>query len=157
MKDERNCFGDFLINDETEGSGVNWFCHTLEDELRADGQKVYGKTCIPAGPYKVMMTWSPKYKRMMPLVWNHIDEKGVRCVIGVDGKGNEAKWTGIRLHGGNDEDDSLGCPLIGFKGNGKDIWQQAGTKLNAKLEEGVEYDLLIENKIFGYEGQKWNK
>ena len=90
--------------------GVRWgdgkkFCNALEDEdrgLTSDmtvdqvlAKKVYGKTAIPTGRYKVTMSWSPKFKKDMPLV---------NAVKG---------FTGIRIHSGNTADDSLGCILIG--------------------------------------------
>lgn len=63
------------------------------DEIKA--KKVYGETAIPAGHYKIKMTYSPKYKRMMPQV---MDVPG---------------FTGIRVHSGNSSKDSLGCILLG--------------------------------------------
>ena len=58
-------------------------------------QKVYGKTAIPAGRYKVTLTFSNKFKRVLPLV---------NDVIG---------FLGIRIHAGNTADDSLGCIIVG--------------------------------------------
>lgn len=82
-----------------------WFSESLEDPDRGLTQdmpleeikrrKVYGETAIPTGTYTVKMTWSPKYKRMMPEVLN------------VPG------FSGIRIHSGNTEKDSLGCILLG--------------------------------------------
>ena len=81
------------------------FCNSMEDRdrgLRQDmnvgeisRMKVYGVTAIPTGKYKVTMTYSPKYKRMMPQV---MDVKG---------------FSGIRIHSGNTAEDSLGCILLG--------------------------------------------
>ena len=58
-------------------------------------QKVYGKTAIPTGRYKVTLTFSNKFKRVLPLV---------NDVIG---------FLGIRIHAGNTADDSLGCIIVG--------------------------------------------
>ena len=58
-------------------------------------QKVYGKTAIPAGRYKVTLTFSNKFKRVLPLV---------NDVIG---------FLGIRIHAGNTAEDSLGCIIVG--------------------------------------------
>lgn len=84
-----------------------FFCYTLEDEdrgLRQDmplseivEKKVYGETAIPVGKYKVRLTWSNKFKRVLPLVMN------------VPG------YEGIRIHRGNWDKDTLGCPLVGFE------------------------------------------
>lgn len=81
------------------------FCESMEDKDRGLTQdmseeeikrvKVYGETAIPAGVYTVKMTYSPKYKRMMPEVLN------------VPG------YSGIRIHSGNTAKDSLGCILLG--------------------------------------------
>ena len=57
--------------------------------------KVSGRTAIPAGRYRVKRTWSPKYQRLMPLL---LDTKG---------------YKGIRIHAGNDADDTEGCILPG--------------------------------------------
>ena len=81
----------------------NHFCVTLEDEVRIDnpattdneGSKIYGKTAIPAGSYKLAITWSEKFKKRMILVED------------VSG------FTGIRIHSGNDVEDTLGCILVG--------------------------------------------
>ncbi len=81
----------------------NHFCVTLEDEVRIDnpattdneGAKIYGKTAIPAGSYKLAITWSEKFKKRMILVED------------VSG------FTGIRIHSGNDVEDTLGCILVG--------------------------------------------
>jgi hypothetical protein len=79
------------------------FCYTLEDQVRVDdpstpeneGAKVYGKTAIPAGRYKITITMSAKFGKLMMLV---NDVPG---------------FTGIRIHSGNDAEDTLGCILVG--------------------------------------------
>ena len=72
-----------------------YFCDTLEDTVRGEGEKIYGKTAIPVGEYKVMLTYSPKFKKNMP------------AIIGVP------MFTGIRIHAGNSALDTEGCILIG--------------------------------------------
>ena len=86
------------------GDGRN-YCSCLEDEDRGltsemsvdeiMKKKVYGKTAIPTGRYKVTMSYSPKFKKDMPLI---------NAVKG---------FTGIRMHSGNTAEDSLGCLLFG--------------------------------------------
>ena len=83
-----------------------YFCDTLEDKDRglydwlSEGYikeiKVKHETAIPYGVYKLMWSYSPKYKKMMPEVLN---VKG---------------FSGIRIHSGNTADDSSGCILLGL-------------------------------------------
>ena len=49
---------------------------------------------IPCGTYEVKVTWSPKFKRMLPLVLN------------VPGR------SGIRVHRGTKPEHSRGCILV---------------------------------------------
>lgn len=82
-----------------------YFCDTIEDKDRglddAMGlaeimvKKRYGETAIPYGTYRVEITYSPKYKKLMPEVKN---VKG---------------FSGIRIHSGNTAKDTLGCLIIG--------------------------------------------
>ncbi len=73
------------------------YCNTLEDVIRnLDKEaKVPGKTAIPAGTYKVIFNWSPKFGRNLPRLLNvpHFD--------------------GILIHPGNTAEDSAGCILVG--------------------------------------------
>jgi hypothetical protein len=88
---------------------------TLEQILRV---KVYGKTAIPYGRYEVDWTMSARFKKMMPILLN---------VIG---------WSGIRIHSGNSELDSLGCLLCGTRKLSNRITEStiATNKLYAKIE-----------------------
>lgn len=82
-----------------------YFCDTIEDKdrrLNNDmglaeimAKKRYGETAIPTGHYEVEITYSPKYKRMMPEIK---DVKG---------------FSGIRIHSGNTAKDTLGCLIVG--------------------------------------------
>jgi len=85
---ERNTLGTLAINGDFE-------CYTLEDLVRH--RKIAGETAIPAGHYRVRVTWSPRFARLLPLV------------EGVPG------FAGIRIHSGNDHDDTEGCILVGRK------------------------------------------
>jgi len=107
---DRNNIGDLHIDGE-------FFCYTLEDEIRPDGEKVYGKTAIPAGKYEIKVTRSNRFKRDMPLL---IDVP---------------MFTGIRLHGGNTSGDSKGCPLVAFNTDYRKIWGSAEKQLTQKLKE----------------------
>lgn len=75
-----------------------FFCHAVEDEdrkLEDGGGKVYGKTAIPRGKYRLITSESPRFGRILPEV------------LKVPG------FTGIRIHGGNTAEDSHGCILVG--------------------------------------------
>ena len=85
-------------------------------------QKVYGKTAIPEGRYKVTLTFSNKFKRVLPLV---------NDVIG---------FLGIRIHAGNTAEDSLGCIIVGenkIKGgviNSRTTMERLMAKLRGQME-----------------------
>lgn len=82
-----------------------YFCDTIEDKDRGlDNsmtaneilkRKVKGQTAIPTGHYNIDITYSPKFKRMMPLL---LDVKG---------------FSGIRIHSGNTAKDTEGCLVVG--------------------------------------------
>ena len=92
------CIGKLYINGK-------YFCDTLEDVDRGlddsmseddiKAIKVKGQTAIPVGIYTVLLTYSPKYKKVMPLINN---VKG---------------YSGIRIHSGNSSKDTEGCLLVG--------------------------------------------
>lgn len=74
-----------------------YFCDTLEDTVRdlVTGRKVKGSTAIPAGRYKVVLNWSPRFGRPLPLLLDVPD------------------FDGIRIHAGNTAKDTDGCILVG--------------------------------------------
>jgi hypothetical protein len=88
---------------------------TLEQILRV---KVYGKTAIPYGRYEIDWTMSARFKVMMPILLN---------VVG---------YSGIRIHKGNTEIDSLGCLLCGTRKKNNMVTEStlATRNLYAKIE-----------------------
>jgi len=91
--------GDLLVNGIFE-------CNVLEDtvrDLNKDGDlnekgetKVYGKTAIPYGIYTIDLTYSNRFKKILPLLED------------VNG------FEGIRIHPGNTAVDTHGCLLVGI-------------------------------------------
>lgn len=81
------------VCDTIEDTDRNLDDSMIEDEIKK--KKVYGETAIPYGTYPVRITYSNKFKKMLPLVEN---VKG---------------FSGIRIHSGNTEKDSLGCIIVG--------------------------------------------
>lgn len=81
------------------------FCNALEDEsrgLRQDmdlgtikAKKIAGETAIPSGSYMVTLTYSPRFRKMLPLL---NDVPG---------------FSGVRIHSGNTAKDTEGCILVG--------------------------------------------
>lgn len=69
--------------------------HTLEDPVRY-GPKQAGKTAIPAGVYPLALQLSPRFGVELP------------SILEVPG------FAGIRIHAGNTELDTEGCPLVGL-------------------------------------------
>ena len=75
-----------------------YICDTIEDRCRKiekKEDKIYGLTAIPHGRYPVVLDYSPKYSKLMP----HILDVPY--------------FSGIRIHSGNSDEDSLGCLIVG--------------------------------------------
>jgi hypothetical protein len=93
----------------TDPSGAEHFITSvLEDEARPPGVKIQNHTCIPAGDYKLQLTMSSRFGRILPLIYN--DDASLSV------KSGNVKWEGIRLHPGNTDADTEGCLLPGQKG-----------------------------------------
>lgn len=79
-------------------------CDTLEDRVRPEGEKIYGKTAIPEGTYEMVLSYSPRFKKILPEILN------------------VPNFTGIRIHCGNSSADSSGCVLVGTWDGEKEDW-----------------------------------
>lgn len=111
-----------------------YFCDILEDTdrgLRKDMTleeikklKIKGRTAIPTGTYTIIITYSPKYKKQMPLL------------LSVPG------FEGIRIHSGNTHKDTEGCLLVGENKevgkvlNSRYTYNRLFTKLKEAFDRG---------------------
>ena len=96
-----------------------YLCDMIEDHYRDLNieEKVFGETCIPYGKYKVELSMSPKFKRLLPMLMD------------------VPYFTGIRIHRGNTATDSYGCILPGEN-------KRKGMVLNS-----TKYEKLIVKKM----------
>lgn len=119
-----------------------FFCHTIEDAVRSlpsrcpdtpagrsccCREKVYARTAIPAGTYKVTMTYSPRFKRVLPYLHD------------------VPHFLGILIHSGNTEEDSAGCIIVGrntVKGKVTES-RKTSDALNALLANAASIDIEI--------------
>jgi len=97
---ENSTEGNFYI--QQPDNTWKWFAHVIEDKVRAEpgkwkkSLKVYAKTAIPYGRYKVLSTWSGRFKRLLTGIFGVPD------------------FEGIRIHNGTTELSSAGCPIISY-------------------------------------------
>lgn len=119
-----------------------FFCHTIEDAVRAlpdrcpdtpagrscrCREKVYARTAIPVGKYKVTMAYSPRFKRVLPYLHD------------------VPHFLGILIHSGNTEEDSAGCIIVGkntVKGKVTES-RKTSDALNVLLSKASEIEIEI--------------
>lgn len=110
-------------------------CLILEDVVR-EGPKVYGKTAIPFGRYRVVIVNSPRFKRELPLL---------KDVPG---------FSGILMHSGNSAKDTEGCLLPGlaritlddgtqFIQHSRDAFNEIMPKIREIIDRGDELFISI--------------
>lgn len=119
-----------LVGKETIGElyvNGSHFAYTLEDMVRevkgqpVESWKVQNVTAIPSGRFEVKMTYSVRFKKIMP---------ELQAVPG---------FTGVRAHGGNTDADTDGCILVGEMKDNEGIHNCAAVleKLAAIIEATI--------------------
>lgn len=109
-----------------------YLCDTLEDRVRelpgneaGPFHKIPGETAIPRGHYQVIVTFSHKFQRRLPLLLN------------------VPFYSGIRIHRGNHENHTDGCILVGEN------------KAEGKVLNSIYWEEYLTKLIDEYEGETW--
>ena len=107
--------GELYVQEEDKLTQTYKVCDTIEDAFRLlpktcpdtpkgknceCKEKVYGKTCIPNGTYTIVLSYSNRFKRVLPELLN------------------VPHFLGIRIHSGNSSKDTEGCIILGTKSKG---------------------------------------
>ncbi|ABB75175.1 DUF5675 family protein [Nitrosospira multiformis] len=95
-------------------------CYTLEDKVRP--VKIKGKTAIFAGQYEVVINFSQRFQKTLPLLLN------------------VPSFEGVRIHPGNISANTEGCILVGdtkgvnFIGQSRVAFDRLFQKMKAAAE-----------------------
>ena len=115
-------------------------CDVLEDKVRDidhDGKfdhgesKVFAETAIPYGTYKIIITYSERFKKDLPLLLN------------------VPSFDGIRIHPGNTSEDTHGCLLVGHNTemgkvtSSKDTFEKLFKKIKEAFDSNEEIEITI--------------
>ena len=103
-------------------------CHTLEPHAIdwENEKKIWGKTAIPEGTYKVVLSPSQKFKRLMPYLLN------------------VPHFNGIMIHPGNFANDTQGCILVGWQ-----YYRDVFGVYDSKATHQILYHLIQEAEMRG--------
>ena len=106
-----------------------YVCATLEDverTLGVDGAgKVYGETAIPAGEYRVVLSFSPHFGMTLPEILT------------------VPSFSNIRIHAGNVPADTFGCILVGDEADSPCRLQDARMALGRLLPKLTGEDSIL--------------
>ena len=114
-------------------------CFTLEDEVReiagqpVEKWKIKGETAIARGKYRVILSYSPHFGRILPEILN------------VPG------YIGVRIHCGNKADNTEGCLLVGdedpsdgFMGQSRQAFDRVFARISEAINIGEEVWITLE-------------
>ena len=116
-----------VLDEYSAGEELEYICDTLEPQWRdyAKGaRKIKGKSAIPEGRYPVVITYSPTFKKWLPLLVN------------------VPMFSGIRIHAGNTVKDTQGCILVGEN-------REVGKVLNSRKHVKIVKEKIVEAKDKG--------
>jgi hypothetical protein len=108
-----------------------YICDTLEDCVRTEGIKIYGKTAIAAGKYLSNLTWSARFQKYLPEIFN------------------VPHFTAVRIHAGNTAEDTEGCILVGKNQSVGKVLESKQTieKIIVLWKEAINKNEIIEVEI----------
>jgi len=118
--------GQFILEDRDRGLTSSMSLEDIKQE------KVYGKTAIPTGRYRVKLTYSPRFKRILPIL------------ISVPG------FAGIRIHSGNSHEDTEGCLLPGsnYRKSDLDYFVGASRIASGDLRTKIEWAFYRNEEVW---------
>ncbi len=113
--------------------------HTLEDVSRGENVKIPEHTCLPPGRYRVKVTFSQRFQRMMPMIYT--EDNGYEVIM------NGIRFKGSRIHGGNTHLNTESCILVARNRLNDDLIQGSLEKeiTDKMIELGGEGFLTIVN------------
>lgn len=102
------------------------FCYTVEDAVR--DVKIPGRTAIPYGTYKVDITYSNRFQKILPILLD------------------VPNFSGVRIHSGNTAEDTEGCILVGRTrtSNGVGFSREAMSQIMETLQhfDNIEIEII---------------
>ncbi len=78
-----------------DGKLFGYTCEDKDRYLECGGAKIYGSTAIPRGRYRLSVTLSNRFKKLLPILHD------------------VPQFSGVRIHAGNTHKDTEGCILLG--------------------------------------------
>ena len=115
------------LQPDVDGPPLFFVCEDTDRRLEDGGAKEKGITAIPRGRYKIALTMSGRFKRVLPELLD------------------VPQFSGIRIHSGNTEVDTEGCLLPGLSRTDTAVLQSvvAVAKWIGMLEDADENYITI--------------